>query len=105
MVRAYLLLSSRGIPSAAPQVLRIDDPAMLFRSYRHALHFSDFVDSFWLYDGYESPHFKERILPSGTFELVFNLHDDELRIYEAVHADHCESSWVQLFQDRIADFF
>jgi hypothetical protein len=30
----------------------------------------DFVDDFWLYDGYTQPHLKERILPSGTIELV-----------------------------------
>jgi hypothetical protein len=66
MVRANVVLSSRGIPSAAPQVLRIDDPAMLFRSYKPCAPLSDFVDNFWLYDGYESPHFTERILPSGT---------------------------------------
>ena len=30
----------------------------------------------------DSPdHTRERILPSGTLELVINLHDDELRIY------------------------
>ena len=50
----------------------------------------DFIENFWLYDGYESPHFQERILPSGTFELVFNLREDELRIYKAAHPDSCE---------------
>src|SRR5688572_1685699 len=28
-------------------------------------------------------HVRESILPSGTLELVFNLHEDELRIYSA----------------------
>lgn len=57
---------------------------MLFRSYKPSGPLSNFIENFWLYQGYESPHFKERIFPSGTFELVFNLRDNELRIYKAV---------------------
>ncbi len=64
---------------------------MLFRSYKPSPPLSDFIENFWLYDGYESPHFQERILPSGTFELVFNLRDDELRIYNAARPDRCET--------------
>ena len=62
---------------------------MLFRSYKPAPPLSDFIENFWVYDGYESPHLKERIFPSGTFELVFNLRDDELRIYKAADPDRC----------------
>jgi AraC-like DNA-binding protein len=63
---------------------------MLFRTYKPCFPLSDFIENFWLYDGYDSPHFQERILPSGTFELVFNLRDDELRIYKAAHRHRCE---------------
>jgi hypothetical protein len=63
---------------------------MLFVRTSHPLRFPISLTISGLYDGYESPHFKERILPSGTFELVFNLHDDELRIYKAAQPDHCE---------------
>lgn len=59
---------------------------MLFRSYRPAPPLSDFIENFWLYDGYSSPHVHERIFPSGTFELVFNLREDELRIYRETDA-------------------
>jgi AraC-like DNA-binding protein len=62
---------------------------MLFRSYRPSPPLSDFIENFWMYNGYCSPHLKERILPSGTFELVFNLRDDELRIYKAAQPDRC----------------
>lgn len=31
----------------------------------------------------------QRILPSGTIELVFNLLDDEIRIYDSVQLDRC----------------
>jgi AraC-like DNA-binding protein len=62
---------------------------MLFRSYKPVSPLSDFIENFWLYDRYTSPNLKERIFPSGTFEIVFNLHDDELRIYEAVEPTRC----------------
>jgi AraC-like DNA-binding protein len=42
----------------------------------------NFIEDLWLYDGYISPCFRERILPSGTIELVINLREDELRIYD-----------------------
>lgn len=49
----------------------------------------DFVEDFWLYDGYTPPHSNERILPSGTMELVVNLREDELRIYDATRPERC----------------
>ena len=54
---------------------------VLFRSHKPGPPLSDFIDNFWLYNGYASPHLRERIFPSGTFELVFNLRQNELRIY------------------------
>lgn len=63
---------------------------MLFRSYKPSPALSEFIENFWLYDGYESPYVLERIFPSGTFELTFNLRDDELRIYKADRPDRSE---------------
>jgi len=63
---------------------------MLLRSYVPASPLCDFVDDFWLYDGYRPRHLKERILPSGTVEMVINLRDDELRIYDRVRPGDCE---------------
>lgn len=34
-------------------------------------------------------HARERILPSGTLEIVFNLAEDEVRIYDGVAAEPC----------------
>jgi len=62
---------------------------MRFRSHQPSCPLSDFVENFWLCDGYTPPHLRERILPTGTFELVFNLHDDELRVYTARDPDRC----------------
>ena len=62
---------------------------MRFRSYRPGRPLADFVENFWLCDGYASPHLRERIFPSVTFGLVFNLGDGDLRIYRARHPDRC----------------
>lgn len=63
---------------------------MLFRSYKPIPPLSDFVENLWLYNGFDSPRLKERILPSGAFELVFNLRDNRLRIYKAAQPDRCQ---------------
>ena len=63
---------------------------MRFSNYKPAGFLADFVDNFWLYEGYEAEHLNERILPTGTFELVINLREDELRIYSvAEQMDDC----------------
>jgi len=43
---------------------------------------SDFVDLLWLNEGYDTSHAKERLLPDGTVELVINLREDRVRIYD-----------------------
>lgn len=62
---------------------------MLFSAYKPVSALSDFIENFWLYGGYASAHLKERIFPSGTFELVFNLREDELRIYYDTEVARC----------------
>ncbi len=44
---------------------------------------SEFVDQLWYYEGYSQPHAKERLLPDGSMELVFNLNEDQMRVYES----------------------
>jgi AraC-like DNA-binding protein len=63
--------------------------AMLFRSYVPRAPLCEFVSDFWLYENYEGEHQRELILPSGTFEIVFNLQEDELRIYSPAGPRHC----------------
>src|SRR6266511_363037 len=75
---------------AAPRhVDRHEEVAMLFRSYKPAAPLCDFVEDCWLYQNYAGEHARERILPSGTFEMVFNLNEDELRIYGMHEQDEC----------------
>lgn len=44
---------------------------------------SAYVESFWLYEGERPTHARERRLPDGSVGLVFNLHDDLIRIYDS----------------------
>jgi AraC-like DNA-binding protein len=62
---------------------------MLFRSYIPHASLSEFIENFWLYEDYEGEHPHETILPTGTFEMVFNLREDELRIYGASDPGKC----------------
>jgi len=49
----------------------------------------DFVERFWQIS--DSPlHRQERIVPSGTLELVVNLCEDEFRIYDPEHPEMCQ---------------
>jgi AraC-like DNA-binding protein len=46
------------------------------------------VDNLWSFSD-APPHAKERIVPSGTLELVINLHEDEIRIYDSATTERC----------------
>jgi AraC-like DNA-binding protein len=62
---------------------------MRFSSCKPTEALSGFVDNYWLYEGYQAEHVNERILPTGTCELVINLRDNELRIYDAERPGVC----------------
>lgn len=57
----------------------------IFKFYKPKPPLSKFVDNLWLYEGNEREHKTktERILPTGTFELAINLHQNELLFYDA----------------------
>ncbi|HEV2615170.1 MAG TPA: AraC family transcriptional regulator [Candidatus Acidoferrales bacterium] len=78
---------------------------MLFHSCRPIPALSDFVENLWLYKGFASPRLKERIFPSGTFELVINLRDDELRIYQAAHPGECRRFSGAIVSGPYNEFF
>src|ERR1044072_7811586 len=52
---------------------------MLYLTHVPNAPLSEFVDYFWLFEGGHRRR-KERIIPSGTSELVINLRDDEICI-------------------------
>jgi AraC-like DNA-binding protein len=56
---------------------------MLYRAYIPPPPLSHFVELFWYYEGSTVTHEQERILPDGMTELVIDLGDDNLRVYDA----------------------
>src|SRR5262245_35663207 len=55
---------------------------MFLRTYTPGPPLDEYIDRFWLFSD-TPPHPKERILPSATVQLVINLSDDEIRIFDA----------------------
>jgi len=55
---------------------------MRFYHYTPAPPLSDYVELLWLYEDYTQPHEKERLLPDGSMELVINLSEDRVRVYD-----------------------
>lgn len=64
---------------------------MLYRTYIPRPPLSDFVNLLWLYEGHDPPHAKERVLPTGTMELVIDLREDELRVYDGQNHEQFQS--------------
>jgi AraC-like DNA-binding protein len=62
---------------------------MLFRRYAPAKPLDAFIEDFWSYEDYGGDHAREHILPTGTVEMVFNLQEDELRIYGLADGKPC----------------
>ncbi len=56
---------------------------MFFLKQKPLAPLAQFVDVLWLYDGYDVAHEKERLLPDGTVELVINLREDCIRVYDS----------------------
>jgi len=61
----------------------------IFNFYKPKPPVSNFVDSLWLYEGYQSERQTERILPTGTLELVVNLRQNELGFYDPERPENC----------------
>ncbi|MCE9674028.1 helix-turn-helix domain-containing protein [Myxococcus stipitatus] len=61
---------------------------MLYTSHAPMAPLADFVEYYWSL-GDVPAHARERIVPSGTLELVVNLHEDEIRVYDPVDPTRC----------------
>ncbi len=59
---------------------------MIYQVCTPSSRLAGFVERFWQCTDAPS-HRRVRILPSGTVELVFNLSDDEVRIYDSWQSD------------------
>ncbi|MBW8351268.1 AraC family transcriptional regulator [Bacillus sp. IITD106] len=54
----------------------------LFLTYRPKPPLSEYVNIFWLSEGYKPPHKMERVLPDGHMELIINLEEDTFNVYD-----------------------
>jgi AraC-like DNA-binding protein len=79
-------LNIAGGKSQQFSILNIDT---IFNFYKPKPPLSKFVDNFWLYEGHEAEQKIERILPTGTLELVINLRQNELRFYDPERPENC----------------
>jgi AraC-like DNA-binding protein len=78
---------------------------VLVRHYIPRPPLSNFVDLFWLYQGYTQPHDKERLLPNGSMDLVVNLKDDEARVYDRRDASRFQSTRGAILIGAQSEFF
>lgn len=77
----------------------------MYRSYIPSPPLSDFVELFWYYEGHATPHAKERVLPTGTMELIINLRDDTARVYDRQNTDRYQSYRGSLICGAHSGFF
>lgn len=76
------MMSSESSQSISPTI---------YRTYTPRPSLAPFVDILWLYEGYTPSHAKERRLPDGSMELVINLREDIIRLYDPKHPDRFRS--------------
>jgi AraC-like DNA-binding protein len=84
MTRSTLALA--GGKSQQFTILKIDT---IFNFCKPKPPLLKFVDNFWLYEGHEAERRTERILPTGTLELVINLRQNELRFFDTERPENC----------------
>jgi len=78
---------------------------VLYRSYIPRPPLSHFVEVLWHYNGYQQPHDKERLLPDGSMELVINLREDQVRMYDRRNIGRCLSYPGSIVIGAQSEFF
>src|SRR5262245_47038037 len=53
-----------------------------FFHYKPRAPLDEFIELLWFNDDPGLPHAQERLLPTGTVELIFNLKEDQTRTYD-----------------------
>jgi methylphosphotriester-DNA--protein-cysteine methyltransferase len=54
----------------------------LLSNYKPAAPLDRFVECLWLWEGQARPHAMERILPDGSMQIVVNLAEDRIPVYD-----------------------
>lgn len=78
---------------------------MEFRKRKARGALAGFVDLLWFYEGPPQPHRMERLLPDGSVELVVNLRDDEVRVYDRRDLSYFERLPGAVLVGPHSDFF
>jgi AraC-like DNA-binding protein len=86
LIVIHSTLALAGSKSQQFTILNIDT---IFKFYKPDPPLSKFVDNFWLYEGSAVGQKAERILPTGTLELVVNLRQNELRFSDSGLSQNC----------------
>jgi AraC-like DNA-binding protein len=63
----------------------------MHRLYIPAPPLAAFIRCFWYSEDAPQPHARERLMPNGEASIVFNLRDDEMRLYDADHPERYTS--------------
>jgi AraC-like DNA-binding protein len=84
-----VIRSTPAIANSKSQQFTTLNVDSIFDFYKPNPPLSKFVDSFWLYEGYETQHKIQRILLTGTLELVINLRRNELLFYDVERSENC----------------
>jgi AraC-like DNA-binding protein len=65
---------------------------MIYKTYQPRLPLSQFVEFFWLKEGDNLSVVQTRLLPMGTMELVINLHEDRIPLFDRQSRVQCGST-------------
>ncbi|MBN9691023.1 MAG: helix-turn-helix transcriptional regulator [Verrucomicrobia bacterium] len=55
---------------------------MIFAIHRPRPPLEELIQQFWYYEGLDVPYDRERVLPDGSFHLMFNLSDQPRRLFD-----------------------
>jgi hypothetical protein len=64
---------------------------VIFRTHVPAPPLLQHVNAIWVCNGDAPAHARERVLPDGSAQLVINLREDLIRVYDRHNSDECRS--------------
>lgn len=65
---------------------------MIYQTYVPRLPLSQFVEFLWMREGDNLPKAQSRLLPVGSMELVINLHEDRIPLFDRHNRVQCGST-------------
>lgn len=77
----------------------------MFHTYTPRPPLSDFIVQLWQYTSDGQPHTRERLLPTGTVEMVISLRDETMRVYDGQDDRRCQTFQGSLVCGAHSQFF